>query len=51
MSKPPTQKKITADNSAGVSATSPRIAIQAEIGASIKAAPSQKWASDVNRLA
>ena len=29
---------------------SPRIAIQADTGASISAAPSQKWASGVNRL-
>src|SRR5262245_8509757 len=57
MSKPATHSStappstIAGSKSAGCSATcGPRIAIQAEIGASINAAPSQKWAPDVNRF-
>ena len=58
MSKPATHSRTAAPSqtagriSSGEATTAvPRKAIQAAMGASINAAPSQKWASQVNRLA
>src|SRR5262245_35262578 len=58
MSKPETHSSTASPRSAagnrstGLTITaSPRSAIQAEIGATIKAAPNQKWTNDVKRLA
>ena len=51
MSKPETQQRTARPSSTGGQARSPRSAIQAAIGASISATPSQKWARLVNRFA
>src|SRR5712691_2095071 len=51
MSNPDTQNSTADPKTSGVAiASKPRIAIQAATGAIMSEAPSQKWASAVNRL-
>ncbi|MND04579.1 hypothetical protein D3C83_249240 [compost metagenome] len=50
ISNPATHSSTAPPSTTGGQATSPRSAIQAAMGASINAAPSQKCAKAVNRL-
>src|SRR2546430_331369 len=51
MSNPATQNRTAPPMSSGVAmSNSPRMAIQADTGPSIRDAPSQKWARAVKRL-
>ena len=51
MSKPATHRVTAAASTSGAGASSPVSAIQAPIGASPSATPSQRWAAAVTRLA